>query len=320
VSYTISDTAANVQAALDTANGANASDRDTILSAATVTLTTNATVDEAAGVLSTESRGLYTIPGLSYKVEDSAGNIITALSGTDAAALDGATKIYLSTSAGISVTQGLTLTGLSNFGGYDSNQADQVAGIYNISDTYTNLQLADATLLEGASTVTSTAPGSGSTINLSMLTRGATINGSTGNDTITGTTSADSFVPGTGNDVIYINPGDSGITVATADSITGFVSGTDSLRLGLTGNGTANTGNYVEASSAVANFAAALTAANTALGTLNGTSSAAQLYAFQFDATNGYLFVDTDSDGAADQVIVLVGTDNTAIAVTDIGG
>ena len=48
------------------------------------------------------------------------------------------------------------------------------------------------------------------------------------------------------------------------------------------------------------------------------TSSAARLYAFQFDATNGYLFIDTNSDGEADEVIVLTGIDNTEIAAGDI--
>jgi hypothetical protein len=78
------------------------------------------------------------------------------------------------------------------------------------------------------------------------------------------------------------------------------------------------TGNYVEAGAAVASFSAALTAANAALATLNGTSAAAELYSFQFDAANGYLFDDTDGDGAADQVIVLAGIDNNEFAHSSI--
>jgi len=88
--------------------------------------------------------------------------------------------------------------------------------------------------------------------------------------------------------------------------------------MGTAGDATANTGTYVEASAAVADFAAALTAANTALATLAGTSAATELYSFQWDANNGYLFNDTDGNGTADQVVVLVGITGASIAATDI--
>jgi hypothetical protein len=97
-----------------------------------------------------------------------------------------------------------------------------------------------------------------------------------------------------------------------------FTAADDQIRLGLAGDATAGTGNYVESVGAVGDFAAALIAANTALLTLNGTSAATELYAFEFDATNGYLFEDTDSDGDADQVLVLVGIDNTEISAGDL--
>ncbi|MDP1557615.1 MAG: hypothetical protein Q8K59_02005 [Nitrosomonas sp.] len=58
-------------------------------------------------------------------------------------------------------------------------------------------------------------------------------------------------------------------------------------------------------SNSVVDFSAALTAANAALTALNDTSAAAELFSFQFDATNGNLFDDTDSDGiAATDIIV----------------
>jgi hypothetical protein len=57
---------------------------------------------------------------------------------------------------------------------------------------------------------------------------------------------------------------------------------------------------------------------NNALAVLNSTSSAAELFSFQFDGTNGYLFDDVDSDGVADQVIILVGITDGSIAATDI--
>lgn len=146
-----------------------------------------------------------------------------------------------------------------------------------------------------------------------------TINGGAGNDSITGGAGADTLTGGAGNDAFVVGDTDSGITLATADTITDFATTADTLALGTVGDATAGTGNYVEADAAVADFAAALSAANTALTTLSGTTtSTTEVYAFQFDGTNGYLFEDTDVDGVADQVIVLAGIDNTEIAAADI--
>jgi len=145
----------------------------------------------------------------------------------------------------------------------------------------------------------------------SATTDGNTLTGGLGADTLilTGNTSSDTIV---------IGNTDSGITVATADHITGFATGIDFLKMGTAADATPASGNYVEAVAAVADFAAALTAANTALATLAGTSAAVELYAFQWDAANGYLFNDTDGNGTADQVIVLVGIIGTTIAAADV--
>ena len=142
--------------------------------------------------------------------------------------------------------------------------------------------------------------------------------GQGGTDELNGGAGADSLDGGGGADTFTIGNSDSGITLATADTINDFGDGADKLKLGLAGDTTGGDVNYVEAGAAVADFAAALTAANTALAALNGTSTAIELYAFQFDATNGYLFDDVNSDGIADQVIVLTGINNTEIAATDI--
>lgn len=157
----------------------------------------------------------------------------------------------------------------------------------------------------------------------STITTGAgndTINGGAGADTITGGAGADTIniAAGVAADVVVIGNTDSGLTVATADSITGFTTAVDTLKLGVVGDGTVGTGNYVEAGAAVADFDAALTAANTALAALATTSAATELFALQFDATNGYLFNDVDGDGVADQVVVLVGVTNATFADTDI--
>jgi hypothetical protein len=163
----------------------------------------------------------------------------------------------------------------------------------------------------------------------SAATGGTTILTGAGNDIITGVVVAATITAGTGADAITVGAGaqtivigntDSGITVATADSVTGFLSGTDFLKMGTAADAaTANAVNYSEASIAVADFAAALTAANTALATLAaGNTGAVEAYNIQWDATNGYVFNDTNGDGTADQVVLLVGVTGASIAATDI--
>ena len=148
--------------------------------------------------------------------------------------------------------------------------------------------------------------------------------GGAGNDTISTGTGSNLIEGGTGADfvtllgatnVVVIGNTDSGLNLITADTINLFTDSLDSLKMGLAGDATS----YVEAGAAVADFTAALAAANVALTTLNGTpGSAAELLAFEFDGTNGYLFNDINSDGVADQVIVLVGVDNTGISAANI--
>ncbi len=122
---------------------------------------------------------------------------------------------------------------------------------------------------------------------------------------------------------------------ATADVISDFKTASDTINL-FNPNGTLLSGqtigigaNYVEANFSVnpvlggrvANFAEAVTAANTALAALDkvlGASSGA-LVSFQYDDTNGYLFQDVNGDGKADEVVILTGIDNTQIAHTDLG-
>lgn len=155
-----------------------------------------------------------------------------------------------------------------------------------------------------------------------------TINTGAGNDTITIVNAAAgdgaTITAGAGADkitlsldtaVIVIGNTDSGITLETADSITGFKTGVDQLKLGFAGGAT----NATEAAAAVTGFATALTNANAALAALKVANPAStELANFQWDATNGYLFNDTNADGTADQVIVLVGITGATFAVTDI--
>lgn len=145
--------------------------------------------------------------------------------------------------------------------------------------------------------------------------------GSVSANVIDGGKGADSITGGAGNDTIVIGNTDSGITLATADTIFGFALGNDKLSLGVAGDATAGTGNYVEvADAAYASFALALAAGNSALTTLAGTSAATELFAVVGDTTSGdtYLFNDIDGDGTADQVIVLDTIGIAGIAATDI--
>lgn len=139
-----------------------------------------------------------------------------------------------------------------------------------------------------------------------------TLTGGAGNDTITGAAGADTMTGGTGADTFAYGSlatvsAQTGITLATADTITGFVSGTDFIKTGTAGT----VANYSGAA-AVASFALAQAAADTAMdGTVvyHLTSTAAD---------GGLLFVDSNADGTADAVIKLTGVDFTSFAFGDI--
>ena len=167
------------------------------------------------------------------------------------------------------------------------------------------------------------------TINLSDLVTDATISfvnadigvnivSGSGNDTITLGLGVDVATGNNGSNIFVVNNGSTGLTVGTADTITDFQFGTDKLKLGLAGDGTVDTGNYVENPTGVEDYATALSAANSALNTLNNTSAASELYAFEYDSNLGYLFIDSDSDGAAEDLIILSGVESTTISAGDI--
>lgn len=111
--------------------------------------------------------------------------------------------------------------------------------------------------------------------------------------------------------------GDAGVTSATADTVIGFVTGTDKFSLGTAGTAA----NYAEASADLG--------ATDLLGVAAGKTAADLLmdgtviYVLQDNtnagADNGYLYVDFDADGTADLSIIISGlTDLTDLAHTDI--
>lgn len=222
--YTIADTSAAVVAALNIANGAG-SDRETILGATSISLTTTATVAEALGVRGTEARGLYTVPGLSYTVTDSAVNILAGLAGSDVAGMENASSVRYN-DATLTLAQAITLKAQANFGGSDGT------GAYDLADAFATVQAADTALLVGAVSVRATSlAGNAETIDMSGLSRGVTVSandladivfGSEFADTLDGGTGADDLTGGNGRDAFAIEGGDSGTGAGNFDQITDF--------------------------------------------------------------------------------------------------
>jgi glycine/D-amino acid oxidase-like deaminating enzyme len=120
-----------------------------------------------------------------------------------------------------------------------------------------------------------------------------------------------------GSNADRFNVTDTGITATTADRITDFVSGVDTIVTGAGDAGSAS--NYTEATAAAADLAAILTAARTAFST-----GAADAYYFGWTVidgvTTGYLVVDSDADADEEGVVILSGISGAGIAYTDITG
>ncbi|MFV3304436.1 VCBS domain-containing protein [Pseudomonas sp. NY15181] len=146
-----------------------------------------------------------------------------------------------------------------------------------------------------------------------------------GNDTVFGQDDNDEIYGGTGIDVLYggkdndtfvFSSGDTGITLATADTIGDFKSSDDTIATSLTaGNVTIANG------TALSDFNAFVTAANTALANVAGNHDAYMAWNAA-GSGNGWLVVDENNSGAVDagdSLIVLVGVNAAnAFATTDI--
>ena len=128
-----------------------------------------------------------------------------------------------------------------------------------------------------------------------------TLVGDSGADVITGRGGADTLTGGSKSDKFIFSTGDTGITEATADTITDFSTGTDKIDI-------ATVGNYVEADgTSTADFAAFTTAANASLPT-----TSIDIYAqYNFmGAGNTYVVIDEDKSGtvtSGDTFIILTG-------------
>ena len=125
--------------------------------------------------------------------------------------------------------------------------------------------------------------------------------GDDGADVITGRGGADTLTGGSRSDKFVFQTGDTGITEATADTITDFSTGTD--KIDITAIGT-----YVEADgTSTANLAAFITAADNSL-----TANSSDIYA-QYNFTgagNTLVVIDENKSGtvnAGDTLIILTG-------------
>jgi Ca2+-binding RTX toxin-like protein len=322
ISYTISDTAANIQSALNTANGIAASDRASVLGATSVTVTGTASVDQALGVASTETRGLYTVSNISYAIKDTGANIAAGLRGIDAAGIINASTVALDAAnyvMSVSDADLIFATLGAKFIKADHDADALTASIYSITDTVAKIESADAAMIDGASVVTAQGTTGNNVIDLSAFGRKLAIEGLAGDDTIFGTSFADTLTGGTGVDVMTGGDGadvfvvaaaDTGIIVATADTITDFTTTVDKLSLGAAGSA----GNFLAVGTAVADFAAALVAADAAFA---ADAGGAKTYYVANDGTNTYVFIDQGGNGvAAEDVIILTGV--VTVASTDI--
>lgn len=167
----------------------------------------------------------------------------------------------------------------------------------------------------GNLTLTSSEAGSAKVIDGSVSTGNLTIKAgviSTSGATITGGSGVDNMTAGAGQDIFkFAKSGDTGITLETADSIISFA-GAD--KISFNGMAAGNSINFDKAGAEVASFDIAKIAAEKAFA----NEDTEVVYSYQSDGKDGYLFVDRESDGTADEVVILVGLGLDDIVFGDI--
>ncbi|MGP2493068.1 DUF4214 domain-containing protein [Mesorhizobium sp. PUT5] len=242
------------------------------------------TADFGAGVHGASSIGLL-LGATTANVNLDGGAAIADL-GTNGLTITGSQTVNLDSTGVVGVaanTLGLTIA--------DNNHIN-ITGDHALTLTLTNASLVtgetvDASAFSAVLTVTGTA-------------QTDSITGGSGNDVIQTNGGADVLTGGAGNDhfVIDVN----GVaTAANAINVTDFGNGADWLSFTAMADGTA--ANYSEGTAAVADYAAALTAATAAL-------TATIIYSVQQVGSDLYVFADVNGDqvlDAADAVVKLTG-------------
>jgi Ca2+-binding RTX toxin-like protein len=131
-----------------------------------------------------------------------------------------------------------------------------------------------------------------------------TFNGGGGADTLVGGAGVDRLTGGVGADLFVFGALDAlPATGGIVDQITDFATGSDRLRIGVTG--------AVQGLSAETSFATALTSASAALGA--GASNIVTVAA----GSTTYVFADTNNDNLVDTAIALTGTTAPVVSASD---
>ena len=339
VDYFISDTAVAVAGAgLGVIGAANSI---TVTGAATAAQLN--TIHGATGII-VNATGVTPITGLATDF----GTLLTAWAGTEITLSPSFAATVTDPIANASVvntllgaTTGVVTANLAGPAGTLNSQLSNgdPADALTITLAAGSIDIADIVALNGktsvdinamdVSLITSAAPG---LIDLTApgVTWASNINvmGSTGNDTtigtagikvITGGLGKDDMTGGLGADIYVFNLGDTGKTTTTADIIRGFVSGTDKLQMGVAGDGT----NFVahDANTAIVNDGNDVTSVEAAVAIFQLLLTGKR-YGYVYDSNggvDGYLVVDSNTDGTADFVITLAGlTTAGGLAATDI--
>ena len=131
-----------------------------------------------------------------------------------------------------------------------------------------------------------------------------TFNGGAGADTLVGGAGVDRLTGGVGADLFVFGALDAlPATGGIVDQITDFATGSDRLRIGVTG--------AVQGLSAETSFATALTSASAALG-----AGASNIVTVAVGSTT-YVFADTNNDNLVDTAIALTGTIAPVVSASD---
>jgi len=233
----------------------------------------------------------------------------TGLATVDASAATGAVTVLATAS-----TTALTMTGGSAIDTFTGNVRGDTLNGNGGADVLTG-GAGNDTINGGAGDDTTLAGGADDDV----------INGGTGADSINGGTGSDTMTGGdaTSTDVFVFVDGDSGITVATADTITDFVTGVDDIDI----NGGVNSAGdaTVLDGAAYANFTAIITDLNAGGGSATFTAGDGVdntfVFTNAFGTGDGYAFHDWDNDGtysAGDGLTILTGINlTTEILATD---
>ncbi len=173
-----------------------------------------ATIDTADNVNITLAAGTATATELNTLDGRTTGLVnATAISGITGSAAEFATLINAQNSGQVTLSGSFnaTITGTSTVA--QVNTVDVITSgtvvADDITDTFTAIAGASAVLINGATAVTATDTSAANNIDLSMFTKGITIQANGGNDTITAGSGNDTIVSGEGDDTItnYTNDG-----------------------------------------------------------------------------------------------------------------